>query len=272
MQYDDNHDYIMNPASHALTVQQRKQFYSNRPINEISCDRSQSANVPRRDQRENTDNRKESRTEQEMYDSTQTPNMLENSYAVLSDERARMRNLPAENGQDSIFMEDQSFENSVESRETSVDAYLEPVRTPAPESWVIFGDMEANPITPTTPPNSNHAIPNLHPLNRDPSPSSFASGHDLNLSLLTPKVLEASGMATEDPAVLGWNSPPPDSDAPPLYVPQCALERGANQSLKHSQMAELKADIDNPGGVKIQLKRTDCLYAIAFVDCFKAVW
>ena len=270
----------MNPVSRPLTLQQRKMFYSNRPINEISCDHSQSASIPKQTKPENDANHGESDLEQQTYEATRTADVMENSYAVPAAERSTVNSSLPENGRHSVFMEDQSFEGTVERRNTLLEDdddgdYLVPISptTPSSASWVMFGDREAHPISPVTPQDTNHSTPNLRPLQCDRSPPT-ASDNNLDLSLMTPKMREASGLppAMDDPMVVGWNSPPPDSDAPPLYVPHSALERGANQSLKHSQMAELKAEIDNPGGVKISLKRADCLYAIAFVDCFQAVW
>ena len=151
--------------------------------------------------------------------------------------------------------------------------------TPTPASWVMFDDMPSLPNTPgagpvSSPPTSPTSpqymnLPSIHPLSSEHLAPPIVSDLDPNLSLISPKLQEASG---ETPEVSGWNMPPPDSDAPPLYTPHAALERGANRSLKHSQIEHLEDERTNQGGVQTVLKRRDCLYAIALVDCFHGVW
>ena len=110
---------------------------------------------------------------------------------------------------------------------------------------------------------------NLH----SPFPTSPGMGGDP--AFLTPKMREALGMEGSDnnPSVQGWNSPPPTTmDAPPPYVPRGALERGANKSLKFSQVEQLEKEMKNTGGIKVMLRRSDCYLTMALVDCFGRVW
>ena len=51
------------------------------------------------------------------------------------------------------------------------------------------------------------------------------------------KMREALGLDEGGDGVYGWNAPPCDeSDAPPPYIPRNAFNRGAQKSLKQSQV------------------------------------
>lgn len=43
-------------------------------------------------------------------------------------------------------------------------------------------------------------------------------------------------------------------------------------TLREQQVLELRKEMMHPGGVRIQLRRKDCIGSIAFVDAFGAVW
>ncbi len=56
-------------------------------------------------------------------------------------------------------------------------------------------------------------------------------------SNLPAKMREALGLDEGGDGVYGWNAPPCDeSDAPPPYIPRNAFNRGAQKSLKQSQV------------------------------------
>ena len=56
-------------------------------------------------------------------------------------------------------------------------------------------------------------------------------------SNLPQKMLESMGIGDGD-GVYGWNVPPEDeAGAPPPYIPKAAFERGAQKSLKQSQVS-----------------------------------
>lgn len=52
------------------------------------------------------------------------------------------------------------------------------------------------------------------------------------------------------------------------------LPRPANQrvSLREQQVLQLRREISHPGGVRLQLRKKDCLGSIALVDAFNSVW
>lgn len=43
-------------------------------------------------------------------------------------------------------------------------------------------------------------------------------------------------------------------------------------TLRQQQVMQLRREISHPGGVRIQLRRKDCISSIAFVDAFGAAW
>lgn len=43
-------------------------------------------------------------------------------------------------------------------------------------------------------------------------------------------------------------------------------------TLREQQVMQLRREMMHPGGVRIQLRRKDCLSSIAFVDAFGAAW
>ena len=73
--------------------------------------------------------------------------------------------------------------------------------------------------------------------------------------------------------VHGWNVPPPTTDdAPPPYIGRNVLERGANRSLKQSQVEKLKKEIGTTSGVKVTLRKIDCFHAVSLVQIDKRIW
>lgn len=78
---------------------------------------------------------------------------------------------------------------------------------------------------------------------------------------------------TSSDPVSGWTiAPPVADDAPPPYMPRGMLERGANKSLKVTQAQDIKKQQDNPGGIRVILKKIDCHKTLAIVQCFGANW
>ena len=73
------------------------------------------------------------------------------------------------------------------------------------------------------------------------------------------------GLTDEDDSVVGWNMPP-DTGAPPPYSPKNQLQRGANKSLKFSQVEVLKREMSHSGGIRVMLRRSDCHHSLALVD------
>ena len=68
--------------------------------------------------------------------------------------------------------------------------------------------------------------------------------------------------------MVSWNAPPEADDrAPPPYMARGMLLRGADVSLKHSQVSQLKGEMASAGGVTLSLSKLDCHHTIAFVDC-----
>lgn len=43
-------------------------------------------------------------------------------------------------------------------------------------------------------------------------------------------------------------------------------------TLREQQVLQLRREMLHPGGVRLQLRRKDCLASIALVDAFAAVW
>lgn len=65
--------------------------------------------------------------------------------------------------------------------------------------------------------------------------------------------------------------PPPGMQ--PFRNPNVDPLRGSGRmSLRQQQVMQLRREISHPGGVRIQLRRKDCLSSIAFVDAFGAAW
>ncbi len=94
-----------------------------------------------------------------------------------------------------------------------------------------------------------------------------------NLLVLSPKMLEAIGTDDNDaPQVGGWNAPPGEEGAPPPYMARGLLSRGAQTSLKKSQVELLRKEVAHAGGVKVILRRIDCHHTLALVECFNGVW
>lgn len=60
----------------------------------------------------------------------------------------------------------------------------------------------------------------------------------------------------------------------PLPSPSGANSSPANKrmTLREHQVMQLRREIMHPGGVRLQLRRKDCLGSIAWVDAFGAVW
>lgn len=46
----------------------------------------------------------------------------------------------------------------------------------------------------------------------------------------------------------------------------------ARLTLREQQVMQLRREMSHPGGVRLQLRRKDCLNSIAFIDAFQAVW
>lgn len=51
-----------------------------------------------------------------------------------------------------------------------------------------------------------------------------------------------------------------------------ALRASGRLTLREQQVMQLRKQMMHPGGVRIQLRRKDCLSSIAFVDAFGAAW
>jgi len=47
---------------------------------------------------------------------------------------------------------------------------------------------------------------------------------------------------------------------------------GSRITLREQQVLQLRREMLHPGGVRMQLRRKDCLNSIALVDAFGAVW
>lgn len=47
---------------------------------------------------------------------------------------------------------------------------------------------------------------------------------------------------------------------------------GSRLTLREQQVLELRKEMMHPGGVRIQLRRKDCIGSMALVDAFGAVW
>lgn len=43
-------------------------------------------------------------------------------------------------------------------------------------------------------------------------------------------------------------------------------------TLREQQVMQLRREIMHPGGVRLQLRRKDCVGSIAWVDAFGAIW
>lgn len=43
-------------------------------------------------------------------------------------------------------------------------------------------------------------------------------------------------------------------------------------TLREQQVMQLRREIMHPGGVRLQLRRKDCVNSIGFVDAFGGVW
>lgn len=43
-------------------------------------------------------------------------------------------------------------------------------------------------------------------------------------------------------------------------------------TLREQQVLQLRREMTHPGGVRLQLRRKDCLNSIALVDAFGCVW
>lgn len=66
---------------------------------------------------------------------------------------------------------------------------------------------------------------------------------------------------------------PPAPGMPPFRNPNVDPLRGSGRmSLRQQQVMQLRREISHPGGVRIQLRRKDCLSSIAFVDAFGTAW
>lgn len=59
---------------------------------------------------------------------------------------------------------------------------------------------------------------------------------------------------------------------PPDISPGVVLQRGANQSLKETQVQEIEKQQRCSGGVKLVLSRADCHQTVAFIECFGSFW
>lgn len=46
----------------------------------------------------------------------------------------------------------------------------------------------------------------------------------------------------------------------------------ARITLREQQVIQLRREMMHPGGVRLQLRRKDCIGSIAFVDAFGGVW
>lgn len=139
----------------------------------------------------------------------------------------------------------------------------------------------AFPVAYDSPPLSPYPFPEIFegdepprsPISLPPTPGTPSS----QFSLLPDKMREALGLqedfAGQNNAVEGWNMPPPDDRAaPPPYMGRNILERGANKSLKMSQVQQLHAEMTMEGGLKVRLRKIDCYHTIALVDCYDSVW
>ncbi|XP_023209715.1 uncharacterized protein LOC111612707 [Centruroides sculpturatus] len=85
---------------------------------------------------------------------------------------------------------------------------------------------------------------------------------------------------TEAPLPLEEGPPPYDG----LFYNQCQNMQGTNVensfldengrplSLKETQVRKLQKEITHKSGVRLMLRKKDCVNTIAFVDCFGAVW
>ena len=129
--------------------------------------------------------------------------------------------------------------------------------TPSAES--PFGAASLYPSPPITPASPTSPTTPLRP------DQPFSS------SIVPPKMLEALGISDDD-MVGGWHAPPPDTDAPPPYSPKNQLQKGANKSLKLSQVEVLRREMAHTGGVRVLLRKIDCHHNIAMVDIAGKVW
>lgn len=43
-------------------------------------------------------------------------------------------------------------------------------------------------------------------------------------------------------------------------------------TLREQQVLQLQKEIKHPGGIRVQIRRKDCISSIAFVDAFSSVW
>lgn len=50
------------------------------------------------------------------------------------------------------------------------------------------------------------------------------------------------------------------------------LHSSGRLTLRETQVLQLRREMMHPGGVRLQLRRKDCVGSIAFVDVFGAVW
>ncbi|XP_042894890.1 uncharacterized protein [Parasteatoda tepidariorum] len=172
---------------------------------------------------------------------------------------------------------------------------------PHPQRHIVFKP------TPALPPRINSAnqissVPSVNPVVQ---PSSRASnlGHlsstsepSLNRSLQSTSafVADSSNHATSNSAVLlrtqsvSSNSDRNDQASPSERHPHSGPrvvsgpsfknttlpvdENGRPLSLREVQVQQLQSEISHKSGVRLVLRKKDCLNAIAFVDCFNYVW
>lgn len=50
------------------------------------------------------------------------------------------------------------------------------------------------------------------------------------------------------------------------------MSNASRLTLREQQVLQLRREIMHPGGIRLQLRRKDCLGSIALVDAYSAVW
>lgn len=63
---------------------------------------------------------------------------------------------------------------------------------------------------------------------------------------------------------------PPQPFRPPHV--ELSLHASGRLTMREQQVMQLRREMMHPGGVRLQLRRKDCINSIAFVDAFGAVW
>ena len=153
---------------------------------------------------------------------------------------------------------------------TGTSPLLSPFHLSSPPLLTMASSSQSTPQSPTSPYPGVFLVSPSFPTSQA---SAACSAEVSQFSVLPEKMRESLGAADNVDAVEGWTAAPPlGGDAPPPYMPRGVLERGANKSLKISQMEKLQQQQNNAGGLKVVLKRIDCHHCLALVQCFGAIW